>query len=192
MARAAEMLSPRGQILLGAAAAFGARGHADTTVEHILAEAGVSRRTFYRFFKNKEDVFEQLFESAAIMFIQAIRNAAAAGGTPEQMLSRCIDAYLGLPQAAGPLFHVFQVEVNRPGSLLHARRERVIGELIAMLDSGFRAVHGRGADPLVLRGLIAALEKIATSTTDTARAKAAMMHILRTTLSGVMLHHESE
>lgn len=183
MARRNELFSPRGQILLGAAAAFGARGHGGASVENILEEAKVSRRTFYRFFRSKEDVFEQLFESAAIMFIQAIRTAAAAGGNPEEMLSRCIDAYLDLPQTAGPLFHVFQVEANRPGSSLFARRERVIDELVTMLDTGYRAVHGRPADSLVLRGLIAALERIATHTTDTARAKAAMMHILRATLS---------
>jgi AcrR family transcriptional regulator len=184
MARRNELFSPRGQILLGAAAAFGARGHAGASVEHILAESGVSRRTFYRFFRSKEDVFEQLFESAAIMFIQAIRTAASAGGSPEEMLSRCIDAYLDLPTTAGPLFHVFQVEANRPGSSLFARRERVIEELVTMLDTGYRAVHGgRAADPLVLRGLIAALERIATATTDTRAAKAAMMHILKATLS---------
>ena len=192
MARRSEQLfSPRGQILLGAAAAFGARGHAGASVEHILEESGVSRRTFYRFFRNKEDVFEQLFESAAIMFIQAIRTAAAAGGTPEEMLSRCIDAYLDLPQTAGSLFHVFQVEANRPGSPLFARRERVIDEIVAMLDAGYHAVHGHAADPLVLRGLVAALERIATATSDTRRAKAAMMHILRSTLSAGREHPQT-
>jgi AcrR family transcriptional regulator len=182
MARRSELFSPRGQILLGAATAFGERGHAATSVENILETAGVSRRTFYRFFRSKEDVFEQLFESAAIMFIQAIRAAAAAGGSPEEMLSRCIDAYLDLPRTAGPLFHVFQVEASRPGSPLYARRERVIDELVDMLDAGYRTVHGRPADPLVLRGVIAALERIATATTDQRRARTAMMHILRTTL----------
>jgi AcrR family transcriptional regulator len=186
----AKPFSSRGQILLGAASAFGARGYAETSVEHILAAAGVSRRTFYRFFRSKEDVFEQLFEAASIMFVQAIRAAAAAGGDPEQTLSRCLDAYLELPRRAGPLFKVFHGEASRPGGPLHARRERVIDEIVGLLDKGYEALHGRAADPLVLRGVIAALERVASEVIDAvpadaallARAKAAMLQIVRGSL----------
>lgn len=186
----ADLFSLRSQILLGAATAFGARGHAAASVEHILEAAKVSRRTFYRFFRSKEDVFEQLFETAAIMFVQAIRAAAASGGDPEATLSRCLDAYLELPRTAGPLFHVFHREANSPGSPLFARRERVIDELVAMLDQGYQAMHRRAADPLVLRGVIAALERISTyalsqpspAPAEIAHAKAAMLHIVRSTL----------
>jgi AcrR family transcriptional regulator len=182
--------SSRGQILLGAASAFGARGYAETSVEHILAAAGVSRRTFYRFFRSKEDVFEQLFEAASIMFVQAIRAAASAGGDPETTLSRCLDAYLDLPRRAGPLFKVFHGEASRPGGPLYARRERVIDEIVGLLGAGYQALHGRAADPLVLRGVVAALERIASEVIEAApasdalyaRAKAAMLQIVRGTL----------
>jgi AcrR family transcriptional regulator len=182
--------SSRGQILLGAASAFAARGYAETSVEHVLDAAGVSRRTFYRFFRSKEDVFEQLFEAASIMFVQAIRAAASAGGPPEETLSRCLDAYLELPRRAGPLFRVFHGEASRPGSPLYARRERVIDEIVAMLGAGYRALHGRAADVLVLRGVVAAIERIAGEVIArdggdaalVARAKDAMMQVVRGTL----------
>jgi len=182
--------SSRGQILLGAASAFGARGYAETSVEHILDAANVSRRTFYRFFRSKEDVFEQLFEAASIMFVQAIRAAAGAGGDPETTLSRCLDAYLDLPQRAGPLFKVFHGEASRPGSPLYARRERVIDEIVGLLGAGYQALHGRAADTLVLRGVVAAIERIASEVIASdradpkliARAKAAMLQIIRGTL----------
>jgi AcrR family transcriptional regulator len=182
--------SSRGQILLGAATAFGARGFEATSVEDILSAANVSRRTFYRFFRSKEDVFEQLFEAASIMFVQAIRAAAASGGAAEDTLSRCLDAYLELPQRAGPLFKVFHGEASRPGSPLYARRERVIDEIVAMLGAGYHALHGRSADVLVLRGVVAAVERIAgeviaaerATPALVARAKAAMMMIVRGTL----------
>ncbi|MCA9773871.1 MAG: helix-turn-helix transcriptional regulator, partial [Myxococcales bacterium] len=45
----------RAQILAGAADAFARKGYAPTTVEDILRAAGVSRQTFYRFFKNKDE-----------------------------------------------------------------------------------------------------------------------------------------
>lgn len=179
--------SSRGQILLGAASAFGARGYAETSVEHILAAADVSRRTFYRFFRSKEDVFEQLFEAASIMFVQAIRAAASAGGDPEATLSRCLDAYLELPRRAGPLFKVFHGEASRPGGPLYARRERVIDEIVGLLGAGYQALHHRAADALVLRGVVAAIERIASDVIAAdvpgpallARAKAAMLTIVR-------------
>ena len=190
MADAEAPFSSRGQILLGAATAFGARGFEATSVEDILSAAKVSRRTFYRFFRSKEDVFEQLFEAASIMFVQAIRAAAASGGAPEETLSRCLDAYLELPQRAGPLFKVFHGEASRPGSPLYARRERVIDEIVAMLGAGYHALHGKAADVLVLRGVVAAMEQIAglviaaerATPALVARAKAAMMMIVRGTL----------
>jgi len=185
-----EPFSSRGQILLGAATAFGARGYAATSVEDILRAAGVARRTFYRFFRSKDDVFEQLFEAASIMFVQAIRAAASAGGDPRATLSRCLDAYLELPRRAGPLFRVFHGEASRPGSPLYPRRERVIDEIVAMLGAGHKALHGRAADVLVLRGVVAALERIAGEVIAAeradaallARAKAAMMHVVTSTL----------
>jgi AcrR family transcriptional regulator len=174
-----DVFSARGQILLGAAAAFGAKGYAEASVEDILDAAKVSRRTFYRSFRSKEDVFEQLFEAAAILFVQAIRSAASTGGDPAATIERCIDAYLDLPRTAGPLFHVFHHEANRPGSPLYARRERVIDELVEMFDAGHRAVYGTPGDRLLIRGLIAGLERISTYTNDLVAAKAAMMSLVR-------------
>jgi hypothetical protein len=121
------------------------------------------------------------------MFVQAIRAAASAGGDPDTTLSRCLDAYLDLPQRAGPLFKVFHGEASRPGSPLYARRERVIDEIVGLLGAGYHALHNRAADPLVLRGVVAAIERIASEVIAfdrpdsklLARAKAAMLQIIR-------------
>ena len=189
-ARANPAVSTRTQILAGASQAFGAKGYAATTVEDILDAADVARRTFYRSFRSKRDVFEQLFEAATLMFIQATRTAAELGRTAEEKIANCIDVYLSSPRTAGPIFYVFQAEVMRPGSKLATRREAVIDQLVEMLGQGFAEHHGREIDPLVLRGVIAALENISTHVhtrtdaraDDIDRARAAMLHIVAKTL----------
>ena len=183
-------VSTRTQILLGASEAFGAKGYAATTVEDILEAANVARRTFYRAFRSKRDVFEQLFEAATLMFLQATRTAAELGRTSDEKIASFIDVYLSSPRTAGPIFYVFQAEVMRPGSKLATRRETVIDQLVQMLGQGFAEHHGREIDPLVLRGVVAALENISTyvhtrtdaKPTDIARARTAMLHIVAKTL----------
>ena len=51
-------------ILKGAAGVFAKRGVRAASVEDILKAAGISRRTFYRFYKNKEDVLSAMSKLA--------------------------------------------------------------------------------------------------------------------------------
>ncbi len=53
---------------------FTEHGFEDTTVERIAAEAGVSRRTFFRYFDSKADVLWQAFDGE----VQRLREAFAA------------------------------------------------------------------------------------------------------------------
>jgi AcrR family transcriptional regulator len=82
----------RDEIALAAAELFSARGYDSTTVEEIAAAAGVSPRTFFRYFPRKEDV-ATAFGGRALHWIagylearppqepldEAMRGAVAAG-----------------------------------------------------------------------------------------------------------------
>ena len=50
----------RDEILAAARACFARQGYATTTVEHIVAEAGLSRGSFYTYFESKVHVFRHL------------------------------------------------------------------------------------------------------------------------------------
>lgn len=56
--------STRARILEGARRAFARAGYAATRVEDILLEAGVSRPTFYRVFRNKDEVYAEISDQA--------------------------------------------------------------------------------------------------------------------------------
>jgi AcrR family transcriptional regulator len=72
-ARGAEK---RDRIYRSAIARYAASGVAATRVEDVIADAGVSWATFFRYFPRKEDV---LVEMAARHFRGPVREAAAAG-----------------------------------------------------------------------------------------------------------------
>jgi AcrR family transcriptional regulator len=85
------------------------QGYEETTVEQIVAAAGVSRRTFFRYFKSKEDV---VVESVGHMST-AIRAALAARPERENpqaamraALSVAVDELTADPEKAVPLIRL--------------------------------------------------------------------------------------
>ena len=79
----------RSRIIGKAAGVFGKLGAADSTVEDILKAAGVSRRTFYKFFQSKEDVLDALHEIGCNMLIGAARQVATMPSCSLCRASRC-------------------------------------------------------------------------------------------------------
>ncbi|MEV6771415.1 TetR/AcrR family transcriptional regulator [Nocardia sp. NPDC051030] len=54
------------------------RGYATTTVAHIVADAGVSRRTFYQFFSDRDDCFAAAYDEAVNYVIAVLAKAGTA------------------------------------------------------------------------------------------------------------------
>ncbi|SFT00040.1 TetR family transcriptional regulator [Saccharopolyspora flava] len=71
---------------------FGEDGDTSAIVERIAAEAGVSARTFHRYFPAKEDVVRPVFERSAELTSAALR-AAPRDGDPVDVL---VDAMMAL------------------------------------------------------------------------------------------------
>ncbi len=162
--------SARKEILDGAAQVFGARGYSATSVEHILEAANVSRRTFYRFFRNSEEVLTELFDTSCMMLVQAMRSAIMLGRTPDARIDYVIEVILRAPQTLGPLALVFHLEANNPSSKLYERRQTIINEIVRLLDSEIFADSGVHIDPLVYHSLIAAVEQVSVMIYTTTRA----------------------
>lgn len=179
--------SVKHQILKGAVQAFGELGYGATSVEAILDRASVSRRTFYRFFRSKEDVFEQLFERSVQMLLNAMSRAMQAQPDPRAKIEAAVEAYIDVHVKAGPLAHVLLLEQFRPGSALLRRRDDARQAFIELIQRERAAAGAPEADPLLLHGVIAALNQIAVRMAaeypngewDTGRGKRAMLRIFR-------------
>jgi len=99
-------------ILKGAARAFAEHGYHLCRVEHILASAGVSRTHFYRFFKNKEQVFERLVERELSYVQRAIDQVVEQFPelSPQERLRLLVEKDVEVAMEAGPFLQVLLVE----------------------------------------------------------------------------------
>ncbi|MCA9673148.1 MAG: TetR/AcrR family transcriptional regulator [Myxococcales bacterium] len=145
--------------IIGAAASvFAEKGIAATRVEDLLEAAGVSRRTFYKYFGSKIDALSALYDLATEMLVSAI-NAAVQNSEPGVARARAaIGAYLEYHSAAPALLRVLQPEAMRGDSPLFDKRRAVQRQLIALFDREVRTTQGRAVDAWVFRGLLLSLE----------------------------------
>lgn len=178
--------SVRPRILRGAAQAFGRLGYGATSVETILEASGVSRRTFYKTFRSKEDVLRVLFENSVGMLLGAVTGAQGAGGSREARLDRAVEAYVRVHAEAGPLARVLLLEQFSPGSPLARQREAAMATFSKLIADAMTKQGERAPDPILVRGVVAAINEIAVQMAtehpegdwDIARAKTAMLRVL--------------
>lgn len=182
----------RSRILGKAAEVFGKLGANDATVEDILQAAGVSRRTFYRFYQGKEDVLDGLHEIGCNMLIGAAQQLAGLPGDPIARLESAIEGYLDYHITVGAnVMYVVQVESMRAGSKLGPRRRAFFDTMVGMLEREMHAVTGLHVDPLLLRSLLVAIEAVSlmlrvesqTGTFDRERAKRVILRMVMATIA---------
>lgn len=153
-----DFTGTRGRILTGAMQAFEERGVPATTVEHILRAAGISRGTFYEYFDNKDDVLTTVFAYSVHLLVERVRDAIADVDDPMVKIERAVDVYLAMQREQGRLIHGMWVEALRPGSRMAEMREWAIHNVIEFIEGSILTAQHRRVDPLVYRGLLAAIE----------------------------------
>lgn len=72
----------RQAILDAALAVFAERGYEAARLDDVAARAGVAKGTLYLYFRDKEDLFEELVRGAVSPIIEAVSRAAAAPDVP--------------------------------------------------------------------------------------------------------------
>jgi AcrR family transcriptional regulator len=128
----------RERILAAVADVTSAGSYAELTVEGIIVTAGVSRRTFYEHFKNKDDAFLAAYEEAAARLLAAVRAAYESRQGFAERMSAGIEAFL-LLLAADPAFaRMCIVEVMAAGPEAVARRNDAMSAFAAMIEENAR------------------------------------------------------
>lgn len=130
-------------------ALFREKGYEQTTAAEIAARAGVTERTFFRYFPDKREVLfqgEQVLRSALLEAIAA----APAGIGPVDTLFHAFHAVEPLLAANRP----FSVPRHAIIAATPALREREIAKLAALTDALADALAARGAGRL--RAVLAA------------------------------------
>lgn len=176
----------RTRILRGAARVFGERGYGASSVEAILEAAQVSRRTFYRTFRSKEDVLRTLFDNSVQMLIRAVRDAAGDHRPQSEVAAAAVDAYLRVHANAGPLARVLLLEQFSPGSPLAEQRNRAFASFAKLMTQASASTGRTPADPLLVAAVVAGINQVCVQMAtehpngnwDLARAKRAILRIL--------------
>ncbi len=83
----------RTRLLQGMGRAVAAKGLARTTIADVVKEAGMSKRSFYEHFPNKEACFLALYAAASGAALRTLKDAVLPDHPWEHQLDRALDAY---------------------------------------------------------------------------------------------------
>ena len=115
--------SQRTRLLEAVGRAVAEKGYAAATIDDIVRGAGVSKKTFYEHFRDKEDCFLAAYEAAADELFARVREAQRASDSWLERTRAGISAYLRWLAAEPALARVFLIEVAAAGPHALERRE---------------------------------------------------------------------
>ncbi len=160
MSQDPRAIRTRARLLEGAEKALGRQGLRTATVEDVVRAAGVSRRTFYQYFRDKEDILSAVYDGVVADLHERVHAAVDAAEGPVARLFAALDAYLEHQQEGGRFVGELQAEAAAPGSALWPARERAVADFVGLLDAEVRAASGLSLDHDVYAMLINGLEAL--------------------------------
>jgi AcrR family transcriptional regulator len=133
----------RARLLEGMAHAVSRKGYADTTIGDIVAEASVSRRTFYEHFDSKAECLVALYAAASHNALKVLRDAIDPSHEWRTQVESALRAYLGFLASNPVLLRTVSIEILHLGAEGLAARRRVnqeiAGFIMQVVNSGGRA-----------------------------------------------------
>lgn len=133
----------RGRLLDALAEVIAEEGYLDTTVHKILKRAGISRRTFYEIFTDKQDCFMAAYQEAADHVVTLAQHGCRVGATPEQRIENGLCAILELAEREPDVARMCVVEVMAAGEKARKRRANTMERLADLVAD---ALEERCAD----------------------------------------------
>jgi AcrR family transcriptional regulator/DNA-binding MarR family transcriptional regulator len=112
------------------------RGAANVTVTHVVARAGVSRRTFYELFDDLADCFQAAFEQAVAQASAVVVAAYSQPGSWREQVRNGLAALLELFDEQPALGALIVVDALGAGSRALERRAALLTTLIDAIDAG--------------------------------------------------------
>lgn len=126
----------RERLLAATAQAVADQGYGRTKVADIIAVAGVSRRTFYEHFADKEECFFAAYEAIVLLVFRAVEEAYS---TPEDWPHKVrsgIEALVGFVVDEPEFARMFFLEAPAAGAAARVRRDRVMALFAQFLEPG--------------------------------------------------------
>jgi AcrR family transcriptional regulator/DNA-binding MarR family transcriptional regulator len=134
------------------------RGVAGVTVAHIVARSGVSRRTFYELFEDREECFLAAFDNALQQASRTVIPAYERQGKWREKVRAGLLAILEFVGDDPGMGSLLIVDALGAGPRVLEHRARGLARLIATVDQGRGEVKGgREPPPLTAEGVVGAV-----------------------------------
>ncbi len=182
----------RARLLAAAAATFVELGYARASVAYITARAGVSRRTFYDLFANREDCLLAVLDDAAEQISGEIAVASLTGGLAwRERVRGGLLVILSFFDREPVLARVCVVQALQGGPRVLGWREGILAELAEVLDQG-RGESSRSRECTVLtaEGLVGAAFAILYARLSTNKRQEPLRNLLGELMSLIVLPYQ--
>ena len=134
------------------------RGAANATVAQVVARSGVSRRTFYELFGDREDCFLAAFDDAIARIASEVVPAYEQPTRWREKIRAGLTALLEILDYEPGTGRLVIVETLGAGPKALERRRRVLAQIITIVDEGRReGKKGDGPPPLTAEGAVGAV-----------------------------------
>jgi AcrR family transcriptional regulator len=130
------------------------RGAGSVSVAHVVDRSGVSRRTFYEAFSDREDCFLAAFEQALSYASERVVPAYESQGSWRERIRAGLVALLSFLDEEPVIGKLLIVESLSGGPRTLARRARVVGQITRAIDEGGRDAKAASPQPLTAEGIV--------------------------------------
>ncbi|MBB4661360.1 TetR/AcrR family transcriptional regulator [Conexibacter arvalis] len=141
--------SQRERILDALVACVAEQGYPETRVTDLIARSGVSRKTFYEHFADKEECFLAAYDMAVSLLMGGVTQAFEQEDDWVDAIRAALRAFLGFLADHPDLTRLCIVDVHAVGPRALARRDAAVRGFYYLLDAG------RADAPRALPGLTA-------------------------------------
>jgi AcrR family transcriptional regulator len=162
LSRAFVVNNQRERIFASLAAVCALKGYAEVTVQDITQHAGVSRRTFYDLFADKEACFLAAYDLITDRVVGAVGRAyCVTGDSWAERISAALEALVGLFIAEPDFARLFTVEVLGAGHTALARRDAALRRFAVFFEAGLGELPGAMVDrELLVQAVIGGMYEI--------------------------------
>jgi len=146
-------------IVEAAAKVYADHGYHDCSVAMILEESGVSRPTFYRYFKSRHEVISAVIKTINNKLINKILDYVSDSHDMLEVFDKGVDAYFDwageMGKISGSIFHEIH-DVQSPAS---THRTLIMNEIAKMAQQS-RRLSGQSFNLIVLDALLHVVEHL--------------------------------
>jgi AcrR family transcriptional regulator len=131
------------------------RGVANVAVAHVVGRSGVSRRTFYEIFEDREDCFLVAFDEALARVAGVVVPAYEQAGTWRSKIRAALTALLEALAADPAMGRLLIVESLGAGPRARERRQHAIVQILPIVEQGHTESKGDiDPPPLTAEGTV--------------------------------------